>query len=140
MPSIEAVKLTKEYDSFKALDNLTLKIEGPKCVGFLGPNGAGKTTTLKLFSDMIRPTSGQALINGLEVHENKRQALQSCGMLIETPEIYPAMTPHEALSLIAEIRGIPAHQRDTMIATALSWVEMTSWADKRTGEFSKGMK
>ncbi|MCI4337213.1 MAG: ABC transporter ATP-binding protein [Thermoplasmata archaeon] len=139
-PSLEAIHLTKTYGSFTALSDLTLKIEGAKCVGFLGPNGAGKTTTLKLFSDMIYPTSGKAIINGLNVHEHKREALQSCGVLVETPEIYPALTPHEALSLIAEVRGIPAAQRDSVIQHALGWVEMSGWADKRTGEFSKGMK
>ncbi|HLC10476.1 MAG TPA: ATP-binding cassette domain-containing protein, partial [Candidatus Bathyarchaeia archaeon] len=62
MPSIEARDLTKRYGSFAALSNLNLKIEGAKCVGFLGPNGAGKTTTLKIFTDLIRASSGQALI------------------------------------------------------------------------------
>src|SRR6266705_1012321 len=51
-PSIEAVNLSKRYGSFLALSNLSLKIEGSKCVGFLGPNGAGKTTTLKIFTDI----------------------------------------------------------------------------------------
>ncbi|MGH9919211.1 MAG: ATP-binding cassette domain-containing protein, partial [Nitrososphaerales archaeon] len=60
--SIEAVKLTKKYDSFTALDDLNLRIEGAKCVGFLGPNGAGKTTTLKIFTDLIHRSSGKALI------------------------------------------------------------------------------
>jgi len=51
-----------------------LKIEGSKCVGFLGPNGAGKTTTLKIFTDMIRASEGKALINGIDVHLNKKKA------------------------------------------------------------------
>ena len=63
--SIQAVDLTKKYGSFTAVDNLNLKIEGSKCVGFLGPNGAGKTTTLKIFTDMIFASSGSALINGV---------------------------------------------------------------------------
>src|SRR5438477_12371905 len=106
-PSIEAVNLSKRYGSFPALSNLSLKIEGAKCVGFLGPNGAGKTTTLKLFTDMIRPTKGSAMINGISVHEKKRLALEHCGSLIESPEIYPSFTPKEALSMIADIRGVP---------------------------------
>ncbi len=97
MPSIEARDLTKRYGSFAALSNLNLKIEGAKCVGFLGPNGAGKTTTLKIFTDLIRASSGQALINGVDVHKEKKKALDPCGVLIETPEIYPALTPREAL-------------------------------------------
>ena len=76
-PSIVAENLTKHYDSFTALSKLNLKIEGSKCVGFLGPNGAGKTTTLKIFTDMIRASEGRALINGVDVHLNKKKALAS---------------------------------------------------------------
>ncbi len=78
-PSIEAANLSKRYGSFPALSNLSLKIEGSKCVGFLGPNGAGKTTTLKIFTDMIRASGGKALINGVDVHLNKKKALDSVG-------------------------------------------------------------
>jgi len=140
MPSIEAVNLSKQYGSFAALSNLNLKIEGAKCVGFLGPNGAGKTTTLKLFTDLIRPSSGEALINGVNVHTNKKKALDSVGALIEMPEIYPALTPREALMMIAEIRGVPKDERNKRIEEAVSEVRMDEWINKRVGKFSKGMK
>ena len=81
-PSIEAVGLSKTYGSFHALTDLNLKIEGSKCVGFLGPNGAGKTTTLKIFTDLIRPSTGHAFINGANVHTQKKSALGSVGTLI----------------------------------------------------------
>lgn len=139
-PSIEAVNLSKRYGSFSALSNLNLKIEGSKCVGFLGPNGAGKTTTLKLFTDMIRASEGKALINGISVHENKKKALASVGSLIESPEIYPALTPREALSMVAEIRGMPRSERKKKIEEVVSEVKMEEWLDKKVGKFSKGMK
>jgi len=140
MPSIEASNLSKKYGSFTAVSNLNLKIEGAKCVGFLGPNGAGKTTTLKMFTDLIRPSSGEALINGVNVHKQKKKALESVGTLIETPEIYPSLTPREALTMIAEIRGVPKAERKRRIEEAVSEVRMSEWIDKRVGKFSKGMK
>ena len=140
MPSIEAVNLSKRYGSFAAISNLNLKIEGAKCVGFLGPNGAGKTTTLKLFTDLIRPSAGEALINGVNVHTDKKRALDSVGALIEIPEIYPALTPREALMMIAEIRGVPRSERNKRIEEAVSDVRMEEWIDRRIGKFSKGMK
>ena len=140
VPTIEAVKLTKQYGSFLAVCELSLKIEGSKCVGFLGPNGAGKTTTLKMFTDLIRPTSGEALINGVNVHTNKKAALASVAAIIETPEIYPSLTPREALKMIAEIRGIPSDQQMKNIETAVAEVRMEEWIDKRVGRMSKGMK
>ena len=139
-PSIEAVNLSKRYGSFTALSNLSLKIEGSKCVGFLGPNGAGKTTTLKIFTDMIRASEGKALINGVDVHLNKKQALGSVGALIESPEIYPALTPREALSMIAEIRGLPRAEAKKKIEDIVTEVKMNEWLDKKVGKFSKGMK
>ncbi len=139
-PSVEAVNLSKKFGVFVAVSNLNLKIEGSKCVGFLGPNGAGKTTTLKMFTDLIRPSSGQALINGINVHTEKKKALASVGTLIETPEIYPSLTPREGLTMIAEIRGVPASERKKRIEEAVADVRMQEWMDKRVGKFSKGMK
>jgi len=138
--SLEAVNLTKRYGSFLAVSALNLKIEGSKCVGFLGPNGAGKTTTLKMFTDLIRPSTGQGLINGVDVHTNKKKALASVGTLIETPEIYPSLTSKEALMMIAEIRGVPRAERNKRIEEAVAEVRMEEWINKRVGKFSKGMK
>lgn len=117
-----------------------MKIEGSKCVGFLGPNGAGKTTTLKLFTDLIFRTSGKALINGIDVHGNKKKALATTASLVETPEVYPFLTPKECLSMLAEHRGVPSEIRRKKIEEALHEVRMEEWADKRVGKFSKGMK
>ena len=139
-PSIVAENLTKRYGSFTALSNLNLKIEGSKCVGFLGPNGAGKTTTLKIFTDMIRASEGRALINGVDVHLNKKRALGSVGALIESPEVYPALTPREALSMVADLRGLPRAEAKKKIEETVAEVKMNEWLDKKVGKFSKGMK
>jgi ABC-2 type transport system ATP-binding protein len=140
MPSLETINLSKIYGSFAAVSNLNLKIEGAKCVGFLGPNGAGKTTALKMLTDLIRPSKGQALINGVNVHTHKKKALESVGALIETPEIYSSLTPQEALMMIAEIRGVPNAERKKRIEEVVAEVRMEDWIDKRVGRFSKGMK
>jgi ABC-2 type transport system ATP-binding protein len=139
-PSLEAVNLSKVYGEFTALSNLNLKIEGSKCVGFLGPNGAGKTTTLKIFTDLIRPSSGHAFIDGANVHTQKKKALASVGTVIETPEIYPSSTPRNALRVIAEMRGVPSSERTKRIEEVIAEVGMSEWTDKRVGKFSKGMK
>src|SRR5438093_5928598 len=139
-PSIEAVNLSKRYGSFPALSNLNLRIEGSKCVGFLGPNGAGKTTTLKIFTDMIRASEGRALINGVDVHLNKKKAMSSVGALIESPEIYPALTPRDALSMVAEIRGLPRAEKRKKIEEVVSEVKMEERLDNKVGKYPKAMK
>ena len=139
-PSIETRDLTKRFGRFTALDGLSLRIEGTKCVGFLGPNGAGKTTTLKLLTDMIFPTKGGCSINGVSVQDDRKRALADAGVLIESPEIYPSLTPNEALEMVADLRGVPAAERRGRIRTVLSEVKMEQWAEQKVGRFSKGMK
>ncbi len=140
MPSIETQGLTKTFGRFTALNGLSLKLDGTKCVGFLGPNGAGKTTTLKLLTDMIFPSQGQTFINGVSVQRDRKRALADAGVLIESPEIYPSLTPNEALEMVADLRGVPAAERKDRIATVLSEVKMQEWANEKVGRFSKGMK
>ncbi len=139
-PTIEANNLTKDFGKFRALDRLELKLQGAKCVGFLGPNGAGKTTTLKLLADMIFPTTGECFINGISVQTHRRRALADAGVLIENPEIYPSLTPNQALGMVADLRGVSAAERRGRIAEVLAEVKMEDWADRRFGKFSKGMK
>jgi len=139
-PSLEAVGLTKRFGSFTALDHLSLKIEGAKCVGFLGPNGAGKTTTLKMFTDLIFPTEGETFINGISVQKDRKRALSDCGDLIETPEIYPSLTPREALEMSGALRGMRPEEIRSRTAVVLEEVKMSEWATQKVGRFSKGMK
>ncbi len=139
-PSLEARGLTRRFGSFVAVDNLSLAIDGPKCVGFLGPNGAGKTTTLKMFTDLIFPSAGEAFINGISVQRTRKEALSSCGTLIESPEIYPSLTPREALEMVGSLRGLSAAEIRARTDLVLEEVKMTEWADRKVGRFSKGMK
>ena len=139
-PSIETRDLTKHFGKFVALDNLDLQIEGAKCVGFLGPNGAGKTTTLKMLTDMIFPTRGECFIAGVSVQDSRKRALEACGVLIESPEIYPSLTPRQALEMVADLRNVPTAEQKIRIPAALDEVKMGDWADKKVGKFSKGMK
>jgi ABC-2 type transport system ATP-binding protein len=139
-PSIETRGLTKSFGSFVALDTLNLRVEGAKCVGFLGPNGAGKTTALKLLTDMIFPTRGECFLNGISVQQNRKSALEAAGVLIESPEIYPSLTPYQALQMVADLRNVPVPEQRGRILGALDEVKMGDWAQKKVGRFSKGMK
>jgi ABC-2 type transport system ATP-binding protein len=140
MPSLQAINLSKHYGSFSALSGLTVYVEGTKCVGFLGANGAGKTTTLKIFCGMIKSSEGTAKINDVSVKANKKRALASCGVLVETPEIYPALTPRDALSMFAELKGVPKTERKRVVEDVITTVKMDDWIDKKICTFSKGMK
>jgi ABC-2 type transport system ATP-binding protein len=140
LPSIETHGLTKRFGDFTALDKLDLKLEGGKCVGFLGPNGAGKTTTLKMLTDMIFPSEGECFLNGISVQRERKRALGLAGVLIESPEIYPSLTPTQALDMVADLRNLSRAESEERIPAVLAEVKMSEWADKKVGKFSKGMK
>ena len=108
---LELDGLTRRYGAVTALDDLSFSVPAGKVVGFLGPNGAGKTTTLKLLADMIFPTEGECFINGISVQKERRRALADAGVLIESPEINPSLTPNQALGRVADLRGVPAAER-----------------------------
>ncbi|MDI9644885.1 MAG: ABC transporter ATP-binding protein [Candidatus Verstraetearchaeota archaeon] len=139
-PSIETIGLTKHYNSFVALSDLNLRLDGSKCVGFLGPNGAGKTTTLKILTALIQPSAGTAMINGVDIMKDKKGALAQCGVLVETPEIYPSLKVGEALSMLAELKGVPRSLLKDEVYRVLSEVKMEEWIDSKAGKLSKGMK
>jgi ABC-2 type transport system ATP-binding protein len=139
-PTLEAVGLTKRFGQFTAVSDLSLRLEGTKCVGFLGPNGAGKTTTMKIFTGLISASRGSVMVNGVDVSKDKKSALASCSALIETPEMYPSLTAKEALMMLSEIRGVPREERSKQIDEAIARVKMQEWENKKVGSFSKGMK
>ncbi len=139
MPSIQAIGLSKSYGSFVALDDATFSYDRPGAVGYLGPNGAGKTTTLKLFTHLLRPTRGQALVNGVDVLAHPKRALWDVGSVIETPEPYPMHTVREALEYVAELRGLPASETAQQIRRYNERLELPP-LDRRTGKLSKGQR
>lgn len=137
---IEIVNLRKEYKKFVAVDNLSISIEKNSFTGLLGPNGAGKSTTLKILTHLTSATSGKAYINGIDVTENPKEALQNVGTVVETPEFYLYLTPRETMKYIGEILGMSHESIAAETDEILEKVKMTEWADKRLGTFSKGMR
>ncbi len=105
-PNIVIEDLTKAYGSAMALDGVRFTLEGAGVVGYLGPNGAGKTTTLKILTALIRPSSGRALVNGINVTEKPRDALAEMGAVVETPEPQGTFTVRDSLELGGSVRGI----------------------------------
>ena len=140
MVVIEVKNLTKYYGKLLAVDKLTFSVGRGECVGLLGPNGAGKTTTIKILTGLLRPTSGEAYINNINVVENPTTALQDVGAMIETPEFYPEVSPRKILRFLGRLRGLSGSYLEERIRKVLEIVRMSFWADKPIGEFSRGMK
>ncbi len=101
---IEVVNLSKHYGDKKAVDNVSFKAEDGEILGFLGPNGAGKSTTMNILTGYISSTSGQALIEGIDILENPVKAKQKIGYLPEIPPLYVDMTVKEYLYFIYDLK------------------------------------
>ncbi len=138
--SIVIEGLSKYYDGFLALDNLSLKVRKNEDVALLGPNGAGKTTALKLLCGLLRPSSGTAYINGVNVMEERERAISKVGAILETPEFYPFLTPKETLSYLGRLRGMNGRGLKSRIEEVIKLVRLEGWANVRIGKFSRGMK
>lgn len=132
--------LRKTYGSFVAVDSLSMNVERNSFTGLLGPNGAGKSTTLKMLTNLITPTGGHAYINGHDVQDEPKAALEGVGTVVETPEFYLYMTPRETYRYIGEIFGMSDESIASQTADILARVKMSEWADKKLGTFSKGMR
>ena len=132
--------LSKYYNKFLALDNLCLRVEENENVGLLGPNGAGKSTTLKILCGLLRPSSGAAYIDGINVVEKPEQALSRIGTIIETPEFYPFLTPQETLSYLGRLRGMRGDGLRHRIKEVIHLVKLEEWVTVKIEKFSRGMK
>ena len=104
-PAIVAERLTKYYGKARGIVDLDLRVEQGEVFGFLGPNGAGKTTTLRLLLDLIRPTSGRALVLGRDSHVDTLAIQARSGYLPGELSLYPTLTGHETLRYLANLRG-----------------------------------
>jgi ABC-2 type transport system ATP-binding protein len=138
--SIVIENLSKYYNGFLALDNLSLKVKWNEDVALLGPNGAGKSTTLKILCGLLRPSSGTAYIAGINVVEEREQAISKVGAILETPEFYPFLTPEETLSYLGHLRGMREHELRKRIREVLKLVRLDRWSNVKIEKFSRGMK
>ena len=137
---IEIEGLRKQYKDFVAVNDLTFKVRKNSFTGFLGPNGAGKSTTLKILTNLINATSGNAYLNGIDVTVDAKNALKGVGTVVETPEFYPYLSPIQTFQYVGRLYGMTRESIENQTSQILEEMKMTEWADKKIGTFSKGMR
>lgn len=137
--AIEVEHLVKQYGSFTAVSDINLDISQGEFMGLLGPNGAGKSTTLKAITGLLKPTSGEIRIQGIDIKDH-RHAMEHVGCVIETPEAYPAYTPAELLEHVGRMYGLNKDEIRIRSRDVLEEMKMWDWRYKKIGEFSKGMR
>jgi len=137
---IEITNLTKKFGDSLVLDNLSFSVGKREVLGFLGPNGAGKSTTMKIIASFWPATSGQVLIDGLNVAENSLATRKKIGYLPETVPLYDDMKVLEYLKFIAEIRGVEKHEIKTRIKEVAATCGLSKVLRQPIEELSKGYR
>ena len=137
---IEAKSLCKSYGGFKAVDDLSFTVEAGQVLGFLGPNGAGKSTTMKMLTGFLTPTSGTALVNGIDVVEQSVAARKNIGYLPEGAPSYGEMTVIQFLTFIAHARAIAKSEVPESVENAIRKLNLTGVKHQPIETLSKGFK
>jgi len=138
---IQTINLTKRYGDVLALNDLNLQIQQGDCFGFIGVNGAGKTTTIKILATLLKPTRGQAMIDGLSVGPiNARQVRSIIGYVPDYFGSYPDMVVREYLGFFAAAYNIHGQKRQQVVDDVLSLTDLGSKVDTQVNSLSRGMQ
>ena len=133
--TIEVKNLTKSYNHFTAVNNVSFSVTKGEIFGFLGPNGAGKTTTIKSMLDLIHADTGTISINGFDIQSQGKEAKKYIGYMPEKVAFYDNLTALQNLCFYAEIKHASKEE-------CISLIEEFGLGDtgkKKVGKFSKGM-
>lgn len=130
-------RVTKRFDHFTAVKDLSLRVPRGTMYGLLGPNGAGKTTTLRVIMNIILPDEGTVEILGQPMSEKLKEHI---GYLPEERGLYPKMKVGDTLMFLGEIKGMSASVTKSKMNEWLERLDLSSWKEKKINELSKGMQ
>ena len=135
---ISVASLTRQYDSFLAVDGISFALAPGEVMGLVGPNGAGKTTTLRCLAGIIAPSSGTVTIAGHDIQRAPVEAKRALAFIPDEPHLFDHLTVEEHLRFIARVYGVPdVEQR---IGPLLQELELTEKRRSLSTELSRGMK
>ncbi|MEZ0289503.1 MAG: ATP-binding cassette domain-containing protein [Sulfolobales archaeon] len=137
---IETVDLVKKFRDVVAVDGVSFKVREGEIYGLLGPNGAGKTTTINIIITLLRPTSGKAYVDGIDVTEKPAEVRKRLGVVFQDPSLDMFLTAYENLYIHGRIYGLRGSELERRINEALEFVELKQFADKVVRYFSGGMR
>lgn len=110
-PAVILEKLTKRFDSFVAVDSISVEVRAGEIFGFLGPNGAGKSTTIRILCGLLAPSEGRAVVGGFDVATEPEQVKHSIGYMSQKFSLYDDLTVEENIEFFAGIYGVPRSER-----------------------------
>ncbi|MDR1942462.1 MAG: ABC transporter ATP-binding protein [Endomicrobium sp.] len=137
---IEVKNLVKKYGAFDAVKNISFEVKKGEIFTFLGPNGAGKTTTVKILTGILKHSSGNVKILGLDAAGEMDDIKKRIGLVPDQPYIYPYLTAFEYMRMIGDVYGVCVEEQKKKIPELFEMFDL----ERRRGEiidsFSHGMK
>jgi ABC-2 type transport system ATP-binding protein len=138
--TLKISNLTKIYGQQHAVNAISFEVAKGEIVGFLGPNGAGKSTTMKIATGYLPPTSGQVLVDGINVAENPIGVKKITGYLPEHNPLYLDLYVHEYLQFIGNLYGLSGKTLKHRVAEMIELCGLTSEQNKKIESLSKGYR
>ncbi len=140
MHAIKVDLLSKRFQKFKALDNISFQIEEGEIFGFLGPNGAGKSTTMMILTTLLKPTSGNASVQGFDVVTQAKKVRENIGFVQQEIGVDEYLTGRENLIFQSRISQMPKEKVQSRIDEVISLVELEEKQNEATITYSGGMR
>lgn len=137
---LEVSQLTRFYDEFKAVDNVSFNIGQGEIVGLLGHNGAGKTTIMKMISGYLEPNEGSIKIDGIDLQLELKSAQRRIGYLPENLPIYPEMTVAEYLDYVGDLKGLASQEKIDEIKRVIHETDLVDKLLSPISTLSRGYK
>ncbi|OSK01450.1 ABC transporter ATP-binding protein [Escherichia coli SHECO001] len=137
---IEAKELTKKFGDFAATDHVNFAVKRGEIFGLLGPNGAGKSTTFKMMCGLLVPTSGQALVLGMDLKESSGKARQHLGYMAQKFSLYGNLTVEQNLRFFSGVYGLRGRAQNEKISRMSEAFGLKSIASHATDELPLGFK
>jgi len=132
--------LHKSFGDVKAVQGVSFSAEDGRITGLLGPNGAGKSTTLRILYTVLKPDSGSATIDGVDVVSDELAARSRIGTLPHGSGLYPHLTARENITYYARLYEMPAEIIEERVQTVIDQLDINEFADRRTKGFSQGQR
>ncbi len=137
---IELVNLTKRYGNTHAVDELSLTVPDGELFGFIGPNGAGKTTTIRMIGGLLAPTSGQVIIDGVDIAKDPVGVKRNIGLIPDRPFLYEKLTGIEFLQFTADLFELNQTDFESKSKEWLNLFGLWDRANELIEAYSHGMK
>lgn len=137
---IQVENLVKQYGSFTALNNISFEIEEGEVFAFLGPNGAGKTTTIRILTTLLKPTSGRAIVDGLDVAANQHEVRKRFGIVFQDPSLDDQLTAYENMDFGGVLYKVPKKERVERIEMLLNLFGLWDRRNEVVQRYSGGMR